>query len=386
MLLVSPIELFGEVQKRVGRKLWMKFRLIGLPYITGNFNRMYKSLNRRRRARVFAPDQSQEARVAISEWQTANSRRAQDLTVAAILETVRRNPSLRALMAGDEPITAPRVAQALPNPEKLDWQPLKDLVELFEPFLVRSDSRKHINRFTLNFTALLPHLQPEISLQTVAIQSAHHFTRLLKAQKVSEDAWRQLLLKLIDLDYVMASTPTFLWCRKFPDDGFVAATSMSWGTSPPSCPWCGKTAHAIAAFVPTGSLRDAMALKDGLLGAAIGWHLIRRGIPFTHGHSEAGTELDFLLKVGDGRLLIECKVLSVLVPAKQLARSVRKGVKQLERHAALVESRGTNLLDSVCVLNLTDRRLSSLMSAGLWKDRVISYERFPEWLRGRVSP
>jgi hypothetical protein len=383
-LLLSPIELFGEAQKRVGRKLWIKFRLMGLPYITGNFNRMYKSLNRRRCARAFAPDQSQEAHVAISEWQAANSRRAQDLTVAAILETVRRNSSLRDLTAGEEPITAPRVAQAVPNPEKLDWQPLKGLVELFEPFLMRSSSRKPINRFTLNFTALLPHLQPEISVERVAIQSAHHFARLLKARKVSEDAWRQLLLRLIDLDFVTASTPTFLWCRKFPGDGFVASTSMSWGTSPPSCPWCGKTAHAIAAFVPTGSLRDAMALRDGLLGAAIGWHLIRHGIAFTHGHSEAGTELDFLLEVGDLRLLIECKVLNVLVPAKQLARNVRKGVKQLERHAALMESRGTNLLDSVCVVNLTDRGLSSLMSIGLWKESVISYERFPEWLRAKI--
>ena len=382
ILLLSPTELFGETQARVGQKLSVRFRLVGLPYISGNLNRLLKTLKRNGPARSSA-DPSREAHVALLEWQQSNARHAQHLTIAAILETVRRNSSLRVLTSGEEAITLPRVALAVPELDKLDWTPMANLGELFQSFLGRSSSRKPINRFTLNLTGLLAYSRPEITLQGIALESARHFVQLLKARKISEESWRKQLLKLIDLDLVGSVTPTFLWCRKFPADGFAASTSMSWGsTSPPSCPWCGKTAHSIAAFVPTGSLREAMALRDGLLGAAVGWHLIRSGIPFAHGQSIDGTELDFLLALRQGHLLIECKMLSTLVSAKQLTRNIRDAVRQLDRHAALFESRGSELLSSICVLNVTDRKLSSLN--GIPKERVISYERYPEWFRTRV--
>src|SRR5260370_462134 len=36
MLLLSPVEFFGEVQTRLGPKLSLKFHLAGLPYLSGN--------------------------------------------------------------------------------------------------------------------------------------------------------------------------------------------------------------------------------------------------------------------------------------------------------------------------------------------------------------
>jgi len=100
---------------------------------------------------------------------------------------------------------------------------------------------------------------------------------LLRRRAISESAWRELLLRLIDRGLVAPSASMLLWCRRFPEDGFVASRPFALGTLPPFCPSCGDEAHAIASFMPDGGLLDAMNLKDGLLGAAIGWHLTRRG-------------------------------------------------------------------------------------------------------------
>jgi len=389
VLLLSPVEFLGEDQARLGPKLSLLFHLTGFPYLSGKIKDLSESLRRMMSGRGVEAQQSSDAKRAIAEWAAANSRQAQDLIVAAVLETVRRNGLMHALATSDQPVTAVRVARQIPNYKALDWKPMEDLVQLFEPFLARSRSKKLINRFTLNFTALLRHFQPEISQQEVIVRSAHHFVGLLKERGVSETAWRNLLLRLIDRDLVSPYTSMFLWCRKFPQDGFVASASLALGALPPCCPSCGKDAHAMASFAPAGGFHNAINLKDGLLGAAIGWHLKKRGIRFWHAHCEKGTEMDFIPIVQNGQLLIECKILSVLVPVKQLVRNVREAVKQLDEHAALLEKEGWKLRGSVCVVNLTDQNLASLRRdgspIGIAKNRLVSYERFSEWLRAKTT-
>ena len=388
-LLLSPVEFFGETQARVGPKLSLLFHLTGFPYLSGKIKELSGSLSRMMSERGVESQQSSDAKKAIADWAAANGRQAQDMFVAATLETVRRNGAMRALATSDQPVTPVRVAQEIPNYEALDWKPMEELIQLFEPFLARSRSKKPINRFTLNFTEHLRHFQPEIGQLDVIVRSAHHFVGLLQKRGVSEAAWRSLLLILIDRDLVAPYTSMFLWCRKFPQDGFVASASFALGALPPCCPSCGEYAHAMASLAPAGGFQGAMKLKDGLLGAAIGWHLKRRGIRFWHARCEKGTEMDFIPVVRDGHLLIECKILSVSVPARQLARNVREAVKQLDEHAALLEKEGWILHGAVCVVNLTYQDLASLRRDGFptgnAENRLISYERFSEWLRAKTK-
>jgi hypothetical protein len=388
-LLLSPVELFGEVQAPLGPKLLLLFRLAGFPYLSGKFNDLSESLRQMMSAWGAEAHQSSEAKRAITEWTAENARQAQDLVVAAVLETVRRNGLIRALATSDEPVTAVRVARQVPKYEALDWKPMEDLLQLFQPFLARSRSKKSINQFTLNFTALLRHLQPEITQQGLVVRSTRHFMSLLRKRGVSETAWRILLLKLIDRDLVAPYLPMILWCRRFPQDGFVASASLSLGALPPFCPSCGKAAHAMASFAPAGGFNNAVKLRDGLLGAAIGWHLKKRGIHFRHAHCEKGTEMDFIAILQNGSLLIECKILSVLVPTKQLVRNVREGVNQLNEHAAMLENQGWKLRGSVCVVNLTDQHLASLRrdgsTIGIAENCLVSYERFKEWLQTKIT-
>jgi hypothetical protein len=339
-LLLSPVELFGEAQVLLAPKLSLLFHLTGLPYLSGKVKDLSESVRQMISATGADAQQSVDAKCAIADWAAANGRQAQDLVVTSVLETVRRNPSLRNLATSDQPVTTVEIAKQIPDYQALDWKPMEEMFPLFEPFLARSRSKKQINRFTLNFTALLRHCQPDMSQPDVIIRSAQHFVGLRNKRGVSEAVWRVLLMKLIEHDLVAPYTSMFLWCRRFPEVGFVASASLALGVLPPCCPSCGKDAHAMACFLPAAGFDAAMRLKDGLLGAAIGWHLKKHGIRFRHSHCEQGTEFDFIPIVPNGQLLIECKILSVSVPAKQLMRTLRDAVKQLTTHHALLAKAG----------------------------------------------
>lgn len=388
-LFLSPVEFFGEIQAPLGPKLSLRFHLTGFPYLSGKIKELSRSLSRMIAECGVESHQASDAKKAMADWAAANGRQAQDMIVAATLETVRRNDAMRSFATSDQPVTPIRVAQEMPNYEAIDWKPMEELIQLFDPFLTRPRSKKPINRLTLNFTALLRHFQPDVGQLDVIVRSAHHFVGLLQKRGVSEAAWRGLLLGLIDRDLVAPYTSMFLWCRKFPQDGFVASASFALGSLPPCCPSCGEDAHAMTSLAPGGGFEDAVKLKDGLLGAAIGWHLKSRGIQFWHAHCEKGTEMDFIPVVRGGHLLIECKILSVSVPARQLARNVREAVKQLDEHAALLEKEGWLLHGSVCVVNLTEHDLASLrrdgFPTGKAENRLISYERFSEWVRAKTK-
>ena len=384
VLLLSPVEFFGQFQARLGPKLSLLFHLTGFPYLSGTLQEISKSLQHMMARRAVESEQSGDAKKAMADWAAANGRQVQDLAVAAILETARRNEPLRLLVKSDLPVTPVRVAQSVPKYEALDWKPVEDLIQFLEPFLARPRSKKPINRFTLNYTALLRHMEPNISQQDVVFRSAQHFVGLLGKRGVSEADWRNLLLLLIDRELVAPYTSLFLWCRKFPEEGFVASSSLLFGALPPLCPSCGKEAHAMGSFAPGGPLRDAMNLKDGILGAAVGWHLTRRAIRFWHSRCEKGTEMDFIPIVGKDHLLIECKVLSVSVSAKQLARTIRDCLNQLDDHLTLLEQQGWRMRGSACVVNLTEADIESLQRSGFpigaTGDRLVSYERFSKWL------
>lgn len=387
ILLLSPSEVLGDAHARVGKRLSLRFRLTGFPYLSDRSSILSRTARLMMSARS-AQEHKRKTKQSIADWAAANGRQARDLIAAGILETIRQNDALRTLAISDLTVTPVRVAQAVGSYEVLNWTAMTDLIQALDPFLARSQSKKTINHFTLNFAGLLQDFQPDIIQQEIVLRSANQFVRLLKRRAVTENEWRNLLVKLVDLNLVSPNTSVFLWCRKFPRDGFAMSPSFALGVLPPCCPSCGKDAHAMASFAPSGGLFDAMQLKDGVLGAAIGWHLEKRGIRFLHGYCKNGTEMDFIPIMHNGRLLIECKVLGVLSPPKQLARNIRKAIKQLDRHATLLQEQTGELRDSICVVNLTKQNLTALMrshrASGIARSRLISYEDFPNWLRART--
>lgn len=389
MLLLSPYELFGEIQVPASRRLSILIRLAGLPYISHRFEEVQNSIDWVLKLRATNERPAHEAREAIEEWSHQNERSAADLCVAAALETVRRNGALSLLVGCSTPITADLVHQSIPDYNALDWSAATDFGPRFEAFLKRSPSKKPINRFTLNFTALLNEFRPEVHQEQIIIHSARHFVRLLKVRSVSESSWRDAFLALFERGLVTASTCMFLWCRHCPQGGFTSSASPLVGDLPPFCPSCGRLARAMASFVPDGHLLDGMRLKDGLLGAAVGWHLRKNRVRFAHSLLVGATEIDFVAAAhaarSIGEVLIECKMLQVSGPPKQLARNLRDSLKQLADHRALLEAEGRPVKQAICVLNLTKNNLLTVRRSGFPLgpdgDRLVSYEEFPKWLR-----
>jgi hypothetical protein len=389
VLLLSPQELFGEtVIRPPGSKLTFLFRLTELPYLSHSLKNLDSAFALAADSRHAEHAGADNAKQAIAEWAEVNRRGAQDLVVAALLETVRRNQPLLSLTAGADKVTALRVRQGIPDYGALDWQEIPALIQLAEPFLKAEKSRKAINRITLNCTALVQNVQPDIMQERLICWTAGHFVRLLNTRRVTQRAWRDLLFGLIDLGMVLPCTQMFLWCRRCPHGGFALSTTPSVGTLPPFCPSCGGRAHAVACYTPHGPLLDAMTLKDGLLGAAIGWHLKTSRITFWHALSVKGTEIDFAAKTSKGHLLIEAKMLHVLGSEKQIIRNLRDSLAQLTDHADLLRSEGWKLQEAICVVNLTERHLRSLQrvspSIQPTANNLLSYERFPRWLRQKL--
>jgi hypothetical protein len=194
-------------------------------------------------------------------------------------------------------------------------------------------------------------------------------------------------MELVGRDLLAPSTPMFLWCKSCPEDGFVASLPFSSCPLPPLCPGCGKWAHAIASYAPAEGFDAAVRLKDGLLGAAVGWHLIKQHIRFWHSHQERGTEMDFIVAFPNGHILVECKMFSAMSADKQLHRTLRDAAQEVDSHAALLEENRWKLRESVCVVNLTKRHLNAMRRAakisGAVLDRLISYEGFTAWLQSR---
>jgi hypothetical protein len=331
----------------------------------------------------------QFAKEAVNQWTDRNGPEARNLLAAAVLETIRQNESLRALATDDCPVTPVTVARAVHDFEQLNWQPMKAAVDLFGPFLARQKSKKQINRFTLQFTDLLQHYQPELSQQLLIVASANNFLNLLKRRRVSERAWRNILLSLIERGFLLPSTQMLLWCKRFPDEGFITSPSFARLTLHPLCPACGLEAHALASFRPDGWFDGVIALKDGVLGAALGWYFLRNRIPFRHAEIVRGEELDFVVEGSKHRILIECKVLKTSAADKQLRRRLRDALEQLRRHAVLLEREGRAVSESVCVVNLTGAELKRVSILGSLGDgeaiRLLSYEGITKWLGQRLT-
>jgi hypothetical protein len=113
MLLLSPVEFFGQVQAPVGKKLSLLFHLTGFPYLSGSLKTLSESLKQMAAGRGPHPATSSGPKRAMKEWTEANGKQARDLVTAAVLETIRKNAVLRKLAPPDQPITNTRGAADL---------------------------------------------------------------------------------------------------------------------------------------------------------------------------------------------------------------------------------------------------------------------------------
>jgi hypothetical protein len=155
------------------------------------------------------------------------------------------------------------------------------------------------------------------------------------------------------------------------------------------CCKCGREVPYIAAFYSTGVLTQALELHDGMLAAALAWHLTQLGIAFDDGVKLPDVELDFVLKGNAGDSLMECKMNHVLCPDETIRSTLYKSRNQLRDHLQIAKRHGMTIRHAACVVNLTRQQLVPIMKTmepevdtefARVRGQILSYEDVAIWL------
>lgn len=184
-----------------------------------------------------------------------------------------------------------------------------------------------------------------------------------------------------------------MWCNRCGETGVTANVATSYVLHPVYCPRCRAPVHAVTTFAPIPPLRQALELQDGALGAAIGWWLVAHGIEFTASQALAGYEIDFVIPVQDGAVMVECKM-NHLLAKDGLTGKLYENRGQLRDHLIAARREGVKVRAAACIVNLPANELKALVdtlnpesalafreAAGL----LLSYEEAGDWLKASAA-
>lgn len=184
-----------------------------------------------------------------------------------------------------------------------------------------------------------------------------------------------------------------MWCNRCGETGVTANVATSWVLHPVYCPRCRGPVHAVTTFVPIPPLRQALELQDGALGAAVAWWLTMHGIQFTASQDVAGYEIDFVIPVQDGIVMVECKM-NHLLGKDGLTGKLYANRGQLRDHLIAARQQGVKVRTAGCIVNLSAHELKRLVdtmtpeSEPAFLDAegvLISYEEACDWLKASAA-
>jgi len=392
ILLVSPAELFPQLAVS-SDGLHLPFMSRGLPYLSHGFESIRRGMAALLYQHGVDPLAVQRRRRALQVTESlkeATEGDARDRLVMAGLQTIRINAPLRELVLGDEPISRPRLREAVKDYSGINCSPIEAAFQDFLPFPRGRRQRKAVGGVARSLDDLLGSFQIEPLKANLVCMSAAHFQKVLRMRGVSQADWRRLLFELTYRQLLIPSSLLYFWCTRCPEAGFVASFTPAYFADSPLCPLCGRVAQAMCTFAPAGYLREAMKLKDGMLGVAVGWFLRKHGFQFKHGLTIGGTELDFIVSGRRGCLLIECKMHHILKPEEHIRSQILASRTQLRTHIHVAQREGLQPKGAACVVNLgshplqkTLRRLKAETDLAYQELRaeVISYEDFADWFQ-----
>jgi hypothetical protein len=388
-LLVAAPELFSS-WRVAGPTLTQQFRSRGLPYLSHRYKALLQGFNEVATLQGAAMRRRQrEAAQLTGDVQATAGEEFRDQIVIATLRTIQKHDGLRGLVNTTAPITKETLRPVVKNYDGIDASEFKSMLGYFPGFLARSSQKKALNRLTLNLDALVNTVEADYLRRWMTWLTVQRFMPLLRMRRVSEVAWRDVLIRLFEADLVTPTGPLYLWCRRCPGVGFTVSSVPLDCNLPPLCPSCGRIAQAVSAFTPIGLLRDAMELTDGLLGAAVGWFLRGRKIRFRPALPLGGTEFDFLLPSALGEAtLLECKMHHVLSPPKNIRAKLLESRNQLRDHINIALKVNVRLKYAACIVNLSAAHLREI-SKDLHPEtdreyarvgaRLLSHEHLPHW-------
>lgn len=393
VLLVPREELLGALPIRVG-PVNLSLNATGMPYASHPINSLVGSAgallgsSSRISASLTGVGRTQ------AELRTATESEFRDRIVFGVVETIRRNESLKNLVDSAGTLALPDVRRIVRDYSGIDFGPLESAVAELVPFLSRRKQRRALSRFAAPIRELVAAIDTRPLELDLAVRELVHFKSLLMARKTTEASWRTLLFDLIDKQFAVPAAPVYSWCAHCFSGAMVEFLEGDRFCSPARCPWCDRVLRVLSSFSPSGRLADSMATKDGLLGVAVGWHLRRLGMRFRGAMDIGGAEVDFLIGRKSNTTVLECKMHNVLASEKALASHVADDGEQLCDHVRRVESAGRRVRRAACIVNLTrpslrralnrlrnDSRMRALGKSG---GQIVSFQDFPAWISAQV--
>jgi len=398
-LLLHRTELFPRLEIPIEGSM-ITIAAGGLPFLSESpklIRRSLKDLAGKYATHSPHPERLAEAQDRMASAQAAIAESVRDAFALAILNTVSANPPLLELVNGPRPIDRPRLRHAVKDYSGIDWSPAAALLaEAFSALFQTDKSRKPIQQLLIHIDALKDAVDLERFKAQIVDWLTAHFHRLLQIRGVHHDDWAGLVQQLHDDRFLEHAGPLYFWCTQCEETGVFGTLQTSRVGMDLFCPKCGRRMFYTAAFYSTGALTQALELHDGVLAAALAWHLTQRDIDFDDSVKLPDAELDFVLRSSEGDAIIECKMNHLLGDDDSLLNTLYKNRNQLRDHVLIAKNQGMAFHSAACIVNLTRRQLTPLlkrMNAEPDADfvrvrgQILSFEDAPAWLaqtsRGR---
>ena len=370
----------------------------GLPFLSDSpkhIRRTLKTLAGKYARHSPHPERTAEAQQRVESIQDAAAESMRDAIALAILNTISANAPLRELVKEAHTVDRAELRRAVKDYTGIDWSPATaHLGEMFASLWRTDKSRKPVQQLLIHLDTLKDVLDLERFKAQIVEWLVMHFQRLLQIRDVCHDEWGALVLDLHHDGFLEHAGPLYCWCVWCDETGVFGAIHTSHVGADLFCCKCRRRVPYMAAFYSTGPFDQALELQDGMLAAALGWHLTRSGAAFESGVKLPETELDFVLKSAAGNCLIECKMNHLLGSDDALRRTLYKNRDQLRDHVRIAKGQGMEFSHAVCVVNLTRQHLASLLAAMepetdaefvRVRGRILSYEDAATWLRDRLA-
>ena len=377
VLLLHKTELFPRLEVPI-EGTTVTIAAGGLPFLSHapkQIRRSLKILSDKYAAHSPHPARMAEAQQQVESVQTAVSEPLQDTFALAILNTVAANPPLLELVNGPRPVDRTQLRRAVRDYSGIDWSHAGSLLGEAVSALWQADkSRKPVQQLLFHLDALKDVIDLERFKAQIVDWLVAHFQRLLQIRRVSPEHWTEIVLRLYDDRFLEHAGPLYFWCVRCEETGVFGAIQTSLVGPPLFCCKCGREVPYMAAFYSTGAFTQALELHDGMLAAALAWHLTQRAIAFDDSVKLPNAELDFVLKGNAGECLVECKMNHVLCPDDTIRGTLYKSRNQLRDHLQIAKAHGMTICHAACVVNLTRQQLDPFL-------KTMETERDPEFVR-----
>jgi hypothetical protein len=370
----------------------------GIPFLSHapkDIRRSLKSLACKYAAYSRHPERATVAQQRLESIQDAVSESIRDAIALAILNTVSSNEPLLQLVNGPQPVDRALLRQTVKDYSGINWSPgMAHLMAALADLWQADRARKPVQQVLLHLDALKDIVDLERFKAQIVEWLVTHFQRVLHVRGVRHEDWGDFVLQLHDNGFLEHAGPLYTWCVWCEETGIFGAIQTSYVGRDLFCWRCRRRVPFMAAFHSTGALDQALDLKDGVLAAALGWHLTMCGTSFEAGVELGKTELDFVVRTATGDGLIECKMNHLLGKDDALRKKLYDDRDQLRDHLRIAKGHGITLSHAACVVNLTRQHLASLSATmqpeadqefSRVRGRILSYEDAAAWLRDIVA-